>query len=221
MKASIMTTRNEWSSAGPARCGQAHRARPAISTASTAFTWRNRPCSAPGEQYRMTDNVLSAFIAKYIASQPTPVVEFVWQGGEPRCWGSISSRESSNCRSRLPEQKTITNSLQTNGTLLKRMVPVSEEEQFHGRDQPRRPERNPRPLPPRPQGTGDLRPGNAWPQASAETQGRIQCHGLRGPGDGGKPAGSVPFLQGAGSGVHPVHSDRGAPARCAAAPGRG
>ena len=30
---------------------------------------------APGEQYRMTDRVLSAFITGYIASQPTPVVE--------------------------------------------------------------------------------------------------------------------------------------------------
>ena len=31
--------------------------------------------------------VLSAFIAKYISSQPTPVVEFVWQGGEPTLLG--------------------------------------------------------------------------------------------------------------------------------------
>ena len=40
-----------------------------------------------GEQYRMSDNVLSAFIKKYITSQPTPVVEFVWQGGEPTLLG--------------------------------------------------------------------------------------------------------------------------------------
>jgi len=37
----------------------------------------------PGKQYRMSDNVLSAFITHYITSQPTPLVEFVWQGGEP------------------------------------------------------------------------------------------------------------------------------------------
>jgi uncharacterized protein len=37
----------------------------------------------PGEQYRMSDRVLCAFIANYISSQATPVVEFVWQGGEP------------------------------------------------------------------------------------------------------------------------------------------
>ena len=37
-----------------------------------------------GEQHRMADHVLSAFITNYLTSQPTPVVEFVWQGGEPR-----------------------------------------------------------------------------------------------------------------------------------------
>ena len=36
---------------------------------------------SPGEKYRMSDDVLSAFIANYITSQPTPIVEFVWQGG--------------------------------------------------------------------------------------------------------------------------------------------
>lgn len=36
-----------------------------------------------GEHFRMTDDLLSAFITRYISSQPTPVVEFVWQGGEP------------------------------------------------------------------------------------------------------------------------------------------
>ena len=42
---------------------------------------------AAGEQYRMSDKVLSAFITHYITSQPTPVVEFVWQGGEPTLLG--------------------------------------------------------------------------------------------------------------------------------------
>ena len=38
---------------------------------------------SPGEQYRMSDSILSALITNYIASQPTPVVDFVWQGGKP------------------------------------------------------------------------------------------------------------------------------------------
>ena len=34
----------------------------------------------PGVQYRMSDEVLASFITSYIPSQPTPVVEFVWEG---------------------------------------------------------------------------------------------------------------------------------------------
>jgi sulfatase maturation enzyme AslB (radical SAM superfamily) len=40
-----------------------------------------------GEKYRMFDDVLRAYITNYIKSQPTPVVEFVWQGGEPTLLG--------------------------------------------------------------------------------------------------------------------------------------
>ena len=40
-----------------------------------------------GENFRMKDEVLSAFVSDYISSQPTPVVEFVWQGGEPTLAG--------------------------------------------------------------------------------------------------------------------------------------
>jgi hypothetical protein len=32
-----------------------------------------------GENYRMSDDVLAAYIRQYVAAQPTPVVEFVWQ----------------------------------------------------------------------------------------------------------------------------------------------
>ncbi len=38
-------------------------------------------------KYRMSDEVLSSFIINYIKSQPTPIVEFVWQGGEPTLLG--------------------------------------------------------------------------------------------------------------------------------------
>jgi uncharacterized protein len=36
-----------------------------------------------GEKYRMSDDVLRAFIEEYVNAQPTPVVELVLQGGEP------------------------------------------------------------------------------------------------------------------------------------------
>ncbi|NLT23906.1 MAG: anaerobic sulfatase maturase [Syntrophorhabdus sp.] len=70
------------------------------------------------EKYRMTDGVLRAFIANHVASQPTPVVEFVWQGGEPTLLGLDFFRRVVELQRSLGGAKTITNSLQTNGTLL-------------------------------------------------------------------------------------------------------
>jgi uncharacterized protein len=72
----------------------------------------------PREQYRMSDEVLAAFISKYITSQPTPVVEFVWQGGEPTLLGIDFFKRVIELQEPFAGQKTITNSLQTNGTLL-------------------------------------------------------------------------------------------------------
>jgi uncharacterized protein len=73
---------------------------------------------AAGGQYRMSDRVLSAFIAGYISSQPTPVVEFVWQGGEPTLLGIDFFKRALDLQKQFSGVKTITNSLQTNGTLL-------------------------------------------------------------------------------------------------------
>jgi len=70
------------------------------------------------EKYRMSDEVLSAFITNYIKSQPTPVVEFVWQGGEPTLLGIDFFKRVIELQRPFARQKTITNSLQTNGTLL-------------------------------------------------------------------------------------------------------
>ncbi|MCJ7641037.1 MAG: anaerobic sulfatase maturase [Desulfobacterales bacterium] len=71
-----------------------------------------------GEQYRMSDKVLSAFITNYITSQPTPVVEFVWQGGEPTLLEIDFFKRVVDLQKPFLKRKTITNSLQTNGTLL-------------------------------------------------------------------------------------------------------
>ena len=70
------------------------------------------------ERYRITDEVLSAFIKNYITSQPTPVVEFVWQGGEPTLLGIEFFKRVIELQRPFAHQKTIRNSLQTNGTLL-------------------------------------------------------------------------------------------------------
>ena len=73
---------------------------------------------AADEKYRMSDKVLSAFITNYITSQPTPVVEFVWQGGEPTLLGIDFFKRVIELQKPFVKRKTITNSLQTNGTLL-------------------------------------------------------------------------------------------------------
>ena len=71
-----------------------------------------------GEDYAMSDEVLQAYIIKYISMQPTPVVEFVWQGGEPTLLGLDFYKRVVELQRPFVGQKEITNSLQTNGTLL-------------------------------------------------------------------------------------------------------
>jgi uncharacterized protein len=71
-----------------------------------------------GANFRMPDDVLVAFIRNYIESQPTPVVEFVWQGGEPTLLGLDFYRRVIELQAPYLGQKVINNSLQTNGTLL-------------------------------------------------------------------------------------------------------
>jgi uncharacterized protein len=73
---------------------------------------------AAGEKYRMPENVLSAFIAGYISSQPAQVVEFVWQGGEPTLLGIDFFKRVVELQKPFAKGRTITNSLQTNGTRL-------------------------------------------------------------------------------------------------------
>jgi len=72
----------------------------------------------PYEKYRTSDDVLSAFITNYITSQPTPIVEFVWQGGEPTLLGVDFFRRVIELQNQFSGTKSITNSFQTNGTLL-------------------------------------------------------------------------------------------------------
>jgi len=71
-----------------------------------------------GENFRMTDAVLAAYITQYITSQPTPEVEFVWQGGEPTLLGIDFFKRVIELQKPFIGKKKITNSLQTNGTLL-------------------------------------------------------------------------------------------------------
>jgi uncharacterized protein len=71
-----------------------------------------------GEDMRMPDDVLAAYISSYVQSQPTPVVEFVWHGGEPTLLGIDFFRKVVELQKPFLGKKQITNSLQTNGTRL-------------------------------------------------------------------------------------------------------
>jgi uncharacterized protein len=66
----------------------------------------------------MTDEVLSAYIRRYIESKPTPAVTIVWQGGEPTLLGLDFYKKVIELQRPYRDKKTIRNSLQTNGTLL-------------------------------------------------------------------------------------------------------
>ena len=82
------------------------------------FYLEKKALFAADEKYRMSDKVLSAFITNYITSRPTAIIEFVWQGGEPTLLGIDFFKRVVDLQKPFRKRMTITNSLQTNGTLL-------------------------------------------------------------------------------------------------------
>jgi uncharacterized protein len=73
---------------------------------------------ADNENYRMSDRVLEAFVQKYIRTNNMPEIPFAWQGGEPMLMGIDFFRKAVKLQKQYGQGKLITNSLQTNGTLL-------------------------------------------------------------------------------------------------------
>lgn len=68
--------------------------------------------------YRMNATVLESFVKQYIDAQETPVVTFVWQGGEPTMKGIDFYKKIVVLQKKYAGGKKIENALQTNGTLL-------------------------------------------------------------------------------------------------------
>ena len=69
--------------------------------------------------FRMNDRTLEAFVQQNIESSPRSQIDFAWQGGEPTLMGLDFFRRAVELQKRYcPEGKTITNAIQTNGTLL-------------------------------------------------------------------------------------------------------
>jgi uncharacterized protein len=73
----------------------------------------------PGRhRFLMSDEVLRAYVAQNIRSEPGPEVLFTWQGGEPMLRGLDFYRQAVRYQRELANGKTIRNALQTNGVLL-------------------------------------------------------------------------------------------------------
>ncbi len=69
-------------------------------------------------EWAMPAAVLETYIRDYIASQPTPVVSFAWQGGEPTLLGVDYFRRIVELQKKFSKGKRIENALQTNAVLL-------------------------------------------------------------------------------------------------------
>ncbi|MGC9363653.1 MAG: anaerobic sulfatase-maturation protein [Fidelibacterota bacterium] len=72
----------------------------------------------PAEKWIMTPEIVEKFIREYIESQPTPVVSFAWQGGEPTLAGLDFFRQVIRLQKKYSHGKRIENAFQTNGILL-------------------------------------------------------------------------------------------------------
>ena len=66
----------------------------------------------------MSDEVLEAFVASYIAACPGDTVYFTWQGGEPLLAGLDFYRKAFALQARYAGGKKVENAVQTNGTLI-------------------------------------------------------------------------------------------------------
>lgn len=77
------------------------------------------PQHRKASEFRMSDETLENYIQQYIQCEPGREVPFMWQGGEPTLLGVDYFRRVVELQNRyaLPG-KRITNTLQTNGTLL-------------------------------------------------------------------------------------------------------
>lgn len=66
----------------------------------------------------MSDELLEEYTVQYIQANSVPQVDFCWHGGEPLLAGIDFYRKAVELQNRYKGQKSITNSLQTNGLLL-------------------------------------------------------------------------------------------------------
>ncbi|HEY3332133.1 MAG TPA: anaerobic sulfatase maturase [Capsulimonadaceae bacterium] len=68
--------------------------------------------------WRIEDATLETYIRQYIEAHDSPEIGFAWQGGEPTLLGVSFFEHVIELQNRYADGKRITNSIQTNGTLL-------------------------------------------------------------------------------------------------------
>ena len=71
-----------------------------------------------GNQVSMDEKLLENYIRQYVSVQQVPVVNFVWQGGEPCLLGIDFFKKAIELQNKYAQGKRIENSIQTNGSLL-------------------------------------------------------------------------------------------------------
>jgi radical SAM protein with 4Fe4S-binding SPASM domain len=72
-----------------------------------------------GESFQMPYDVLEKYITQHIEASPEQIIRFSWHGGEPTLLGLEYFRKITSLQHKhKPPNKTITNGIQTNGTLL-------------------------------------------------------------------------------------------------------
>ncbi len=73
----------------------------------------------PGKNdFKLDEDLLELFIKQYIEAQEIPVVNFIWQGGEPTLLGLDYFKKVADIQRKYSKGKQISNSFQTNGTRL-------------------------------------------------------------------------------------------------------
>ena len=73
----------------------------------------------PGSDFRMSDDVMRAYVEQTIEAQQVPFVTLAWQGGEPTLMGLDFFRRALEVeREALPSGWDVERTIQTNGTLL-------------------------------------------------------------------------------------------------------
>ncbi len=70
------------------------------------------------DHFRMPPEVLESFIRQSIECQDTPEYQFAWQGGEPTLLGVDYFKSVVSLQKKYADGKKVTNTIQTNGTLL-------------------------------------------------------------------------------------------------------